>query len=161
MGNSVRYVHTNIVARDWRRLARFYIEVFGCRIAPPERDLKGSWLDRLTTIRGARVRGAHLALPGFAKDGPTLEIFQYPRVSRSRAARSKPLDSKPAPVDAPGLRHLAFSVRNVNAVVASVEEKGGGRVGEIVSARVGGVGTIEVVYARDPEGNIIEIQKWT
>ena len=25
-----KYVHTNIVARDWRRLAVFYQDVFGC-----------------------------------------------------------------------------------------------------------------------------------
>jgi predicted enzyme related to lactoylglutathione lyase len=25
-----KYVHTNLVAEDWRGLARFYQEVFGC-----------------------------------------------------------------------------------------------------------------------------------
>jgi lactoylglutathione lyase len=166
MRNSIRYVHTNLVTRDWRRLVRFYVKVFGCRIEPPERDLKGPWLDRLTAIRDSRVRGAHLVLPGFARNGPTLEIFQYSRPARSKLARSQPLRSKSrrsksAPVDAPGLRHLAFSARNVKAVLARVEKNGGSRVGEMVSACVEGVGTIEVVYARDPEGNVIEIQKWT
>jgi predicted enzyme related to lactoylglutathione lyase len=148
--NGIRYVHTNLVARDWRRLARFYAEVFGCRIEPPERDLKGSWLDRLTSIRGARVRGAHLALPGYGRNGPTLEIFQY----------AKSTGPKPLPVDALGIRHLAFSVSDVRRVLASVVKHGGSSVGEIVSARVEGVGTLDVVYARDPEGTIIEIQKW-
>jgi len=26
-----RYVHTNVVARDWRKLAGFYTRVFGCK----------------------------------------------------------------------------------------------------------------------------------
>ena len=150
MRSDVRYVHTNLVARDWRLLARFYTRVFGCRIEPPERDLKGAWLDRLTSIRSARVRGAHLALPGYGRGGPTLEIFQY-----STGARSK-LPS----VDAPGIRHLAFSVGNVKQVLARVVNNGGCCVGEMVSAQVEGVGALDVVYARDPEGNIIEIQKW-
>jgi lactoylglutathione lyase len=150
MRGDVRYVHTNLVARDWRTLARFYARVFGCRIKPPERDLKGAWLDRLTSIRNARVRGAHLVLPGYGRGGPTLEIFQYSREAGSRVS----------PVDAPGLRHLAFSARNVRKLLDRVERNGGTRVGELVSARVEGVGNLDVVYARDPEGNIIEIQKW-
>ena len=27
---SAKYTHTNLVARDWKKLARFYEEVFGC-----------------------------------------------------------------------------------------------------------------------------------
>ncbi len=34
-----RYVHTNLIARDWRTLADFYVGVFGCEIAP---DARGS-----------------------------------------------------------------------------------------------------------------------
>ena len=38
---TARYVHTNLIARDWRVLARFYQEVLGCVPVPPERDLSG------------------------------------------------------------------------------------------------------------------------
>jgi lactoylglutathione lyase len=148
--SDARYVHTNLVARDWRRLARFYVRVFGCTIKPPVRDLKGAWLDRLTSIRGAHVRGAHLVLPGCGRDGPTLEVFQYSKAARSRRTS----------VDVPGLGHLAFSTKNVKKLLSKVERNGGGRVGEVVSGHVEGVGDLDVVYARDPEGNIIEIHKW-
>lgn len=43
-----KYAHTNLTARDWRRLARFYCEVFNCVPKGPERDLSGLWLDELT-----------------------------------------------------------------------------------------------------------------
>jgi hypothetical protein len=59
-----RYVHTNIVARDWRRLAYFYEAVFGCTPVPPARDLSGPELERATGIAGVRIRGVHLRLPG-------------------------------------------------------------------------------------------------
>jgi len=36
-----RYVHTNLIAWDWKRLAAFYQDVFGCVPVPPERDLSG------------------------------------------------------------------------------------------------------------------------
>lgn len=40
-----KFVHTNLIAQNWKRLAEFYEEVFGCRPLPPERRLKGQWLD--------------------------------------------------------------------------------------------------------------------
>jgi hypothetical protein len=38
---------------------------------------------------------------------------------------------------------------------------GGGAVGKVATTDVAGVGKLRVVYARDPEGNIIELQKWS
>ena len=37
-----KYVHTNLIARDWKRLIRFYIDVFGCEPKGPERDMSGA-----------------------------------------------------------------------------------------------------------------------
>jgi predicted enzyme related to lactoylglutathione lyase len=146
----IKYVHTNIVARDWRRLAQFYIEAFGCKPKPPERNLTGTWLDQATSLKGAHLRGIHLRLPGYSADGPTLEIFQYSRAKKGRASR----------INDPGFTHIAFSVKNVAKTLRKVEALGGGRVGHVVHAEIEGVGPINFVYARDPEGNIIELQKW-
>jgi lactoylglutathione lyase len=150
MPAGTRYAHTNLVARDWKLLSRFYIKVFGCKVKPPERNLKGQWLDRLTAIAGSHINGIHLSLPGYGPEGPTLEIFQYSREPKSKLPR----------INQPGFGHIAFSVKNVRQLLSKVERNGGGRVGEMVSAEIDGVGFINVVYARDPEGNIIEIQKW-
>src|SRR2546423_14603516 len=72
-----RYVHTNLIARDWKRLVRFYIEVFGCEPKGSERDMSGAWLDRVTSVSNAHLTGVHLRLSGYGEDGPTLEIFSY------------------------------------------------------------------------------------
>jgi len=147
---SARYVHTNLVARDWRRLARFYVEVFGCVPVPPERDLSGAWLDALTAIEQAHLTGIHLLLPGQPAGGVTLEIFSYGR-----------MPARPLPgVNEPGFGHIAFLVDDVDAALAAVRAAGGGAVGKVSSAEVAGAGTIRVVYARDPEGNVIELQTW-
>jgi predicted enzyme related to lactoylglutathione lyase len=147
---AVRYVHTNIVARDWKALALFYVKAFGCRRKPPERNLRGAWLDKATSLEGAHIKGIHLVLPGFGIDGPTLEIFQYSRQQRGKL---------PA-INKPGFAHIAFSVVNVAKALEKVRQCGGGRVGRAVSAEVEGVGHVSFAYARDPEGNIIELQKW-
>ena len=146
----IKFVHTNLVARDWGRLSRFYIKAFGCTRKPPERDLRGEWLDKATSVKGAHIRGIHLVLPGYAAGGPTLEIFQYSREGRG----AYPV------VNRPGFGHIAFAVKDVRKALQKVERCGGGRVGDVVTTDVAGVGRIDFVYARDPEGNIIELQRW-
>ena len=145
-----KYVHTNLVARDWRELGKFYVEVFGCKPKPPERDLKGGWVDNLTSLGAAHIQGMHLLMPGSGRNGPTLEIFQY----NSRKRRVLPQ------TDQLGFGHIAFAVEDVGRTLKKIKEKGGGLVGKRISAEIEGVGRLDVVYARDPEGNIIEVQRW-
>lgn len=146
-----RFVHVNIVARDWRKLAEFYQQIFGCVIVPPERDLSGQWLEDVTGVLGARIQGAHLRLPGLGDDGPTLEIFQYtPQLEGRQPASNRP-----------GFSHIAFAVDDVEAAQDAVLSAGGKSVGKLVSHINPGIGKLEVVYVTDPEGNIIELQKWS
>jgi predicted enzyme related to lactoylglutathione lyase len=146
----IRYVHTNLVARDWQHLAAFYVAVFGCKPKPPERNLKGKWLDSLTSLQKAHIRGIHLQLPGYGKNGPTLEVFQYSTRRRHGAART----------DQPGYGHIAFAVKDVGKIIKEIGKGGGRLVGRRVTTEIAGVGTIDVAYATDPEGNIVEVQKW-
>jgi orotate phosphoribosyltransferase/catechol 2,3-dioxygenase-like lactoylglutathione lyase family enzyme len=144
----VKYAHTNLVARDWQRLARFYEDVFGCVRVPPERHLSGESIARGTGIPGARLDGVHLRLPGLASDGPTLEVFQYGA-------------SVDAPIPTPnrvGFGHIAFAVDDVNAAREAVLAAGGTPVGSVEVVVLAGAGTITWTYVRDPEGNIIELQ---
>ncbi len=145
-----KYVHTNLTARDWRRLMHFYSEVFGCIPKPPERDLAGDWVDQLTNLKMTRIRGMHLSFPGFATDGPTLEIFTYDEMREN----SRPVANEP------GFGHLAFAVEDVAEALKAVIAAGGSVVGEVATSKVAGVGELQVVYARDPEANIIELQRW-
>ena len=69
--------------------------------------------------------------------------------------------SKTPSVSHPGFGHIAFAVRDVRAALAKVKSLGGSAVGSLVSTTIEGVGHIEVVYARDPEGNVVELQKWS
>ncbi len=58
-----RYVHTNLIARDWQALARFYREIFGCVPVSPERDFAGPDLAAGTGIPGARLPGSRRWTP--------------------------------------------------------------------------------------------------
>lgn len=147
---SIKYVHTNIITDDWRKLADFYIGALGCRPVPPERDLSGSWLEKATNIPDAHLRGIHLALPGYEGNLPTLEIFQYD-------ANVPGLDQVP---NRKGFGHIAFRTDNVSELLDKMIQHGGSKLGEVVEANVAGAGRLIFVYARDPDGNIVELQDW-
>lgn len=151
MALAAKYVHTNLIAKDWRLLAEFYQQMFGCIPVPPERDYQGEHLEAGSGIPGARVRGVHLRLPGYGDDGPTLEIFNYNILEvRGRTA-----------VNRPGFAHIAFSVDDVAAAQRAVLEAGGRAVGEIVTLQVATGAKVTWCYVADPEGNIIELQSWS
>jgi len=50
-----RFAHTNPIAHDPERLMRFYCDVFGCSVVPPERDLRGPWLEAATGVANAHL----------------------------------------------------------------------------------------------------------
>ena len=147
---NAKCVHTNLVARDWKKLARFYERVFGCTPVPPERNLSGQWLDDGVGIPGAHIRGIHLRLPGCGDDGPTLELFQYEPEAQGL----------PAAANRPGFGHIAFGVDDVKSTRDAVLAAGGGELGQVVSVEVARAGNITFAYLTDPEGNIIEVQCW-
>ncbi len=148
MIEGVRYVHTNLVARDWRALAAFYQKLFGCVPVPPERDYAGPELEAGTGVPGSTLKGVHVRLPGYGDTGPTLEIYTY----------SRPADGPPPAVNRPGFAHLAFAVTDVEAARRQVLAAGGRAVGEVVTLTTATGTRITWCYVTDPEGNVIELQ---
>jgi predicted enzyme related to lactoylglutathione lyase len=148
---SARYVHTNLVAKDWKALAGFYENLFGCLPVPPERDLQGEKLEAGTGLPGAHLRGIHLRLPGYGDNGPTLEIFAYDVLE----------DRPKTAVNQPGLGHIAFSVNDVAVAQRAVLEAGGKAIGEIVITEIATGAKVTWCYVADIEGNIIELQSWS
>lgn len=146
----MKFAHINLIARDWKKLAQFYIDVLGCEPVYPERNLSGEWVDQLTGLESSHLQGIHLKLPGY-QDGPTLEIFQYlPPLLREG-------DPK---INQQGFGHIAFQVDNIPEVISLIIEKGGSKYGELVQKQIPNVGLLTVIYMKDIEGNIIELQNW-
>jgi predicted enzyme related to lactoylglutathione lyase len=150
MENSITYVHTNLLARDWKKLSAFYCDVFGCKPKYPERDLSGEWLEKITEINGVRVRGIHLILPGY-ENGPTLELFQY---DPEKLRNCGPFINKQ------GFGHIAFHVDDVEEILGRLINHGGTLFGEMVKKQYPELGLLTVAYTKDPEGNFVEIQNW-
>ncbi len=148
---TIRYAHVNIVARDWKALAEFYKQVFDCHEVPPARDHHGPWVERLTGVPGARVRGIHLRVPGWGEEGPTIEIFQY----------DPPGPAGEKQIHRQGLAHLAFVVPDLERSRQQILSLGGGQLGTVETIQIPDWGTLTLVYMTDPEGNIVELQQWS
>ena len=146
-----KYVHTNLIAKDWKQLAKVYTNVFGCSFVPPERDYQGTELDAGTGLKDARLTGVHLRLPGYENDGPTLEIYNYNQLEP--AVKPK--------VNRPGFGHIAFEVDDVAEARDLVKASGGNTVGEIVTLKTSAGTKVTWCYMTDPEDNIIELQSWS
>ena len=146
----IRYAHTNLIANDWKRLQDFYVEAFGCEPISSERDHKGPTFEALTGLPGGSFQGRHLRLPGHGERGPTLEIFQ--------TNQNDP--SVPSRLVRPGFAHLAFEVPDVAAKREELLRLGGRDIGQLVTLDIPGAGKLTVIYMTDPEGNIIELQRW-
>ena len=146
-----RFSHACIVSPDPESLVAFYMDVFGMVLSGPERNLSGPPLERGMGLPGARVRGFHLALPGLGEGAPTLEIFTLDGSTCSPASLE---------LTRYGLMHLAFAVDDVHTTLDRILALGGSKNGEIAEVEVKGVGTALFIYARDPEGNVVELQGW-
>ena len=130
----IKFVHTNIITDDWKKLSEFYIQVFDCKPLLPERDLNEDWLAKATNIKNAHLKGIHLLLPGY-ENPPTLEIFEYDK----NEPNLKPLANRK------GFGHIAFRVSNVNDVLNKVLNHGGSKLGEVVETNIPNVGKLTFV----------------
>ena len=137
---AIRYAHTNINAKDWQKLSKFYQDVFGCRPVGPQRNLHGAWFEQVTGVKDAAVQGEHIALPGYPEGGPTLEIFTY----------NHPDGERPASINGYGFAHIAFAVDDVDEVWARFQAAGGSSCGKKVVSYYPSLNqTLTVIYAKD------------
>jgi catechol 2,3-dioxygenase-like lactoylglutathione lyase family enzyme len=103
----------------------------------------GEWIDRIIGLEDVAVEVVMARAP----DG--IDIFEVVRF-RSPAAGAE----EPAPAaNRPGLRHIAFTVDDVRAVVNRIRDAGWDTVGEIVDYQ----NTYLLCYVRGPEGLIVEL----
>jgi predicted enzyme related to lactoylglutathione lyase len=139
--DGIRFLHVNINSTDWRRTVSFYEKALGATPTGFERNYEGEFIGNLTGIKGAVVRGQHLALPGYSVGGPTLEIFSY----------NQPPRVGPLMLSDKGRTATGFWVQDVGQAVQKMVRTGG----TLVSERKG-----ESALLKDIDGNhLIFVQK--
>jgi catechol 2,3-dioxygenase-like lactoylglutathione lyase family enzyme len=133
--------HVGIVVDDLAAAIEFFVEL---GLEPRGKgQVEGRWVDRIVALDKVRAELAMLRTP----DGHgEIELVKF---------HSPPIqDGDPrAPANAPGLRHLAFLVDDVDAVVAGLRARGTELVGELVRYE----NSYRLCYVRGPEGIIVEL----
>lgn len=135
------YVHAGVVVDDLSEAVRFF-RTLGMECGEPM-TAGGEWVDRIIGLDGTRVELVMASAP----DGTGgLEIVKFHSPPHEGAAGAEP-------VNRPGVRHLAYQVDDVRAVVDAVRDGGWDLVGEVVDYE----GLYLLAYVRGPEGLIVEL----
>jgi catechol 2,3-dioxygenase-like lactoylglutathione lyase family enzyme len=138
-----RFVHTGVVVEDLAAVVEF-LTLLGLRCGEPM-IVEGEWVDRIVDLPGVRVEVVMVRLPD-GTDTIELAKFHAPTADADPGAGS-------APPNRPGIRHIAYGVDDMRAVVDRVRAAGWDTVGEVVDY----AGAYLLCYVRGPEGLIVEL----
>jgi catechol 2,3-dioxygenase-like lactoylglutathione lyase family enzyme len=136
-----RLEHIGIVVDDLAAAIEFFVALGLERNG--EFPLEGGVVDRIVGLEGCRTDNAFLKTP----DGQaTLELtkFHAPPYEGDRGH---------APSNKPGIRHILFSVDDIDAAVAGVQARGYELVGELEQYE----NSYRLCYIRGPAGIIVEL----
>ena len=142
--NLHRVRHASFATPDVNRLKDFYSVFLGGqkpRHVGRLRKVSGDTIDRVSGLQGSQIEMAWVQLRNLE-----LEMFQY-------HSHPTELPDEPRPVDAIGYNMIVFDVSDIEAARQRVLDAGGTIVSE--PGRLDG-GTI--LFARDPDGNLIGLQ---
>ena len=134
--------HAGIVVADMERALGFYRDLLGLTVVRDAEE-QGEYRERITGLPGARARTVKMK----ARNGSALvELLQF--------------HTHPRPVEAPaetcaiGLRHIAFTVEDLDSLHRRLTEAG---VRFLAPPQRSPSGREKITYCRDPEGNILEL----
>ena len=133
--------HVGIVVDDLAAATEFFIELG--LVLQGEASVEGRWVDHVVGLEGVRADIAMMQTP----DGHgRLELVKFHSPSNQS-------DNRYAPANTRGIRHVAFVVEDIDAVVAGLRARGAELVGELERYK----DSYRLCYVRGPEGIIIEL----
>jgi catechol 2,3-dioxygenase-like lactoylglutathione lyase family enzyme len=136
-----RMEHIGIVVDDLGAAIKFFVEL-GLSLQG-ETPVEGRWVDRIVGLDGVRADIAMLQTP----DGNgRLELTKF-------HTPPSPQGNAHASANTPGIRHIAFLVEDIDAIVAALQARGTDLVGELVRYK----DNYRLCYVRGPEGIIVEL----
>jgi len=147
----IRIDHVNLVVSDMERAVRFYTDALHLRRGF-EVMLEGAWIATVTGLSGAH---AHCVFMETDDPAVRLELLQYLHPSGTA------IDANSLP-HTPGLRHLAFTVDDLEVVLTRLRAQGVLPVSAPIEVpfAVGAMGRKRLCYFHDPDGTLLEIASY-
>ncbi|PAU48360.1 glyoxalase [Streptomyces albireticuli] len=133
--------HVGIVVEDLAAATAFFVEL-GLELEGGG-PVEGGWVDRVVGLEGVRSEIVMMRTP----DGHgRIELAKFHRPAGGSGDRA-------APANAPGIRHVAFVVEDIDALVAGLRARGTELVGELERYE----DVYRLCYVRGPEGILVEL----
>lgn len=145
--------HINLVVSDLERSVRFYTELLGFKEIRRAR-LEGEWIESIIGLKDVRANVVYLVA---AEGEPRLELLCY----ESPAGKPFPAHSR---ANTPGLRHIAFRVKNIQEAVNRLQQAQVQIIGDTVAVPASAVtheaGQKVLCYFLDPDGILLELAEY-
>jgi catechol 2,3-dioxygenase-like lactoylglutathione lyase family enzyme len=132
--------HIGLLVEDVQRAGDFYCHALGTTWLLPPIISDGPAAELVMGERGVRFRLGMVRTPG----GTVIELFAFQEGPVPQWAHSPTRGRLP---------HVAFQVDDTAAALQRVEDAGGRRLWDAVAE----YGPAHVVYAVDPDGNVVEL----
>ena len=136
-----RIDHVGIIVNDLPAAQQFFLDL-GLEMSG-EGEVEGEWVDRVVGLQDVKASLVMLRAPD---GGANIELIKF-HAPAGEKSMQRPL------ANTPGIRHIAFAVEDIEAVVGKLEKKGSGLVGGIQNYE----NVYKLCYVRGPEGIILEL----
>lgn len=132
--------HIGLVVSDFEKMINFY-QNLGFKFIETNVE-SGPYIDKLVGLEGACIKTTKLRY----NEHFVIELLKYAKPYEMDVVNHQPY--------AIGFSHIALTVDSITQISQIVVNGGGKIVGPI---QFSPDGNVKVVYAKDPEGNIIEL----
>ena len=135
--------HTGITVSDLHRSCSFYRDILQLAVSEPVR-LAGPAVARITAIPDAELDVALVRCPGHV-----LELLCFVRPEHKQRSSLRTCD--------PGAFHICLKVRELDRLLQAIRVAGFEAMSSVETLREGPACGMRVVYARDPDGVVLEL----
>jgi catechol 2,3-dioxygenase-like lactoylglutathione lyase family enzyme len=136
-----RIDHVGIIVNDLPATKAFFL-VLGLEVLG-ETEVNGEWVERIIGLNDVRETVVMLGMP---EGQATLELIKFHTPSDEKGIQQSSANTL-------GIRHIAFAVEDIEAVVAKLKKNGAELIGAIQNYK----NAYKLCYVRGPEGIILEL----
>lgn len=133
--------HTGIVVADMDKMLRFWRDIMGLEVVADFYE-QGEYIRTVQNLPGVKLHMLKLQCP----DGTLLELLKDEGNPTPPPERNRLCDR--------GIRHIAFTVANIREAYVQMEKHGCETLSKPVESPDG---KAMLFFARDPEGNLLEL----
>jgi catechol 2,3-dioxygenase-like lactoylglutathione lyase family enzyme len=138
-----RIDHIGVIVDDLPAAKAFFLE-FGLEVQG-EADMEGALLDNLLGLNKVKTSLVMMRAPG---GEASIELIKFHNPPDEKGVQQHP-------VQALGIRHIAFLVEDLEALVAKLRARGAEIFGEIQTYE----NSYKLCYVRGPEGIILDLNE--